>query len=81
MDKPNTRSRKSLDFMKPYEVFFGHQPIALKYPSINNLAKLAPSQPPPNSMLLAFGGTEGGRLQNHFTIIKMLKNFCSGLTT
>ena len=29
MDKLNLRPRKCLDFMTPYEVFFGHQPVAL----------------------------------------------------
>ncbi len=29
MDKLNSRPRKCLDFMTPYEVFFGHQPVAL----------------------------------------------------
>ena len=29
MDKLNTRPRKCLDFMTPYEVFFGHQFVAL----------------------------------------------------
>ena len=29
MDKLNLRPRKCLDFKTPYEVFFGHQPIAL----------------------------------------------------
>ena len=29
MDKLNSRPRKCLDFKTPYEVFFGHQPVAL----------------------------------------------------
>ena len=29
MDKLNLRPRKRLDFKTPYEVFFGHQPVAL----------------------------------------------------
>jgi len=29
MDKLNSRPRKCLDFRTPYEVFFGHQPVAL----------------------------------------------------
>jgi IS30 family transposase len=29
MDKLNLRPRKCLDFKTPYEVFFGHQPVAL----------------------------------------------------
>jgi transposase, IS30 family len=29
MDKLNLRPRKCLNFMTPYEVFFGHQPVAL----------------------------------------------------
>ncbi len=29
MDRLNTRPRKCLDFKTPYEVFFGHQPVAL----------------------------------------------------
>lgn len=29
MDRLNLRPRKCLDFMTPYEVFFGHQPVAL----------------------------------------------------
>ncbi len=28
MDKLNLRPRKCLDFKMPYEVFFGHQPVA-----------------------------------------------------
>ena len=29
MDKLNSRPRKRLDFKTPYEVFFGHQFVAL----------------------------------------------------
>jgi len=29
MDKLNLRPRKCLDFCSPFEVFFGHHPVAL----------------------------------------------------